>query len=46
MVPGVALYIMNTIVGLTEEMASMTLTPFKIFSFIAPLGELYRETQP
>ena len=39
-IPGVAFYIMNTIVGVNEEIAYMCLTPLIIFAFIAPFGKM------
>ena len=34
MIPDVSYFLMNTIVGLNRELATLSLTPLKIFSFI------------
>ena len=34
MIPDVSYFLMNTIVGLNRELAILSLTPLKIFSFI------------
>ena len=39
-VPGVAFFIMNTLVGVNVEIANLSLTPFKIFSLLCLNGKL------